>query len=290
MNVAVGVSRLGQQAEFIGRYGDDQYGQLIDQHLRNSHVKLPVGSDHKRTSTARASIQQDGAAQYQFDIDWSLDQAQEALSRAASESSAIHVGSIAAMLEPGAHAVLETVRAGHSRALISYDPNCRPSIVPDASEARNWVQAITPYVDVLKASDEDLLWLYPQRTVEQSALAFLQAGVSLLVVTRGEFGPWALNRVTAPAGVAVPAYRVEVADTVGAGDSLMAALLAALLDRGIEGEGAAQKLAELTAKELEDILNFAATAAGITVSRQGANPPTRQELLDELEKRRKKGE
>ncbi len=96
--------------------------------------------------------------------------------------------------------------------------------------------------------------------------------------------------MTARPGVAVPAYRDEVADTVGAGDSLMAALLAALLDRGIEGEGAAQKLAELTAKELEDILNFAATAAGITVSRQGANPPTRQELLDELEKRRKKGE
>ena len=278
MNVAVGVSRLGHEAEFIGRYGDDDFGSLIDEHLRASNVNLPVGADGKKTSVAQANIQPNGAAEYEFDIDWSLEQAAGELDYAARQSTAVHIGSIGAMLEPGASAVLETIATAGERALVSYDPNCRPSIVPDASHARAWAERIVPHTDLIKASDEDLLWLYPHRTVEESAKAWLKAGSSLVVVTRGSMGPWAINKATAPTGVQVPAHRVEVADTVGAGDSLMAALLAALLDRGIEGASAAGKLAALSSEELREILTFSAVAAGITVSRAGANPPTRTEL------------
>lgn len=278
MNVAVGLARLGHDAQFIGRYGKDDHGTLIDEHLRASGVHLPVGADEKKTSVAQATIGADGAADYKFDIDWSLDGAAEKLADVAAGATAVHVGSIGAMLEPGASAVLETVRKASANALISYDPNCRPTIVPDASVARTWAESIVRYSDVVKASDEDLLWLYPQRSLEESAKAWLELGASLVVVTRGELGPWAITQKTSPAGVAMPAYRVEVADTVGAGDSLMAALLAALLDRGIEGRGARATLQLMSKDELKEILTFVATAAGITVSRPGANPPTREEL------------
>ncbi len=278
MNVAVGVSRLGHEAQFIGRYGSDAYGELIEAHLKASGVILPVGADAKKTSVAQANIGETGAAEYEFDIDWSLDAAEEALREVAQTATAVHVGSIGAMLEPGASVVLATVKEASSHALISYDPNCRPSIVPDASEARAWAESIVKHSDVVKASDEDLLWLYPNRTLEESAQAWLDLGASLVVVTRGEMGPWAITRKTSPEGLALPAYRVEVADTVGAGDSLMAALIAALLDRGIEGKGSRAAIELLNKEELKEILAFAVIAAGITVSREGANPPTREEL------------
>lgn len=278
MNVAVGVARLGHDAQFIGRYGADEHGKMIDEHLRASGVLLPVGADGKKTSIAQANIGADGAAHYDFDIDWSLDAAAEKLAEVAKSATAVHVGSIGAMLEPGATTVLETVRKASATALISYDPNCRPTIVPDASVARDWAENIVRYSDVVKASDEDLLWLYPHRSIEESAKAWLELGASLVVVTRGELGPWAITQKTSPEGVAMPAYRVEVADTVGAGDSLMAALLAALLDRGIEGKGSRAKLELMSKDAIKEILTFAATAAGITVSREGANPPTREEL------------
>lgn len=278
MNVAVGVARLGHQAQFIGRYGQDDHGTLIDDHLRASGVHLPVPADRKKTSVAQATIGADGAADYEFDIDWSLDEAAETLAAAAATSDAIHVGSIGAMLEPGASTVLATVAAAAPTALISYDPNCRPSIVPDASAARERAESIVRHADVVKASDEDLLWLYPHRTIEESARAWIELGASLVVVTRGELGPWAVTQKTSPAGVAMPAYRVEVADTVGAGDSLMAALITALLDRDIKGRGSRAQLELMSREELKDILAFSATAAGITVSRAGANPPTRDEL------------
>lgn len=278
MNVAVGASRLGHTAQFIGRYGNDAYGKLIDEHLRASGVLLPVGADAKKTSVAQATIGESGAAEYEFDIDWSLDAAAAALEQVGREATAVHVGSIGAMLEPGATVVLETIKKAASHALISYDPNCRPSIVPDASQARAWAEGIVRYSNVVKASDEDLLWLYPHRTLEQSAHAWLDLGASLVVVTRGAMGPWALTRKTSPDGLALPAYRVEVADTVGAGDSLMAALLAALLDRGVQGAGARAAIELMSKDDLKEILAFAAVAAGITVSREGANPPTREEL------------
>ncbi|ORC24960.1 ribokinase [Rothia nasimurium] len=278
MNVAVGASRLGHTAQFIGRYGNDTYGKLIDEHLRASGVLLPVGADAKKTSVAQATIGESGAAEYEFDIDWSLDAAATALEQVGREATAVHVGSIGAMLEPGATVVLETIKKAAPHALISYDPNCRPSIVPDASQARAWAESIVRYSNVVKASDEDLLWLYPHRTLEQSAQAWLDLGASLVVVTRGEMGPWALTRKTSPDGLALPAYRVEVADTVGAGDSLMAALLAALLDRGVQGAGARAAIELMSKDDLKEILAFAAVAAGITVSREGANPPTREEL------------
>lgn len=278
LNVAVGLARLGHPVRFIGRHGQDEHGQLVREHLEGAGVEIPVPADERPTPVAEATLREDGAAEYDFTLDWNLDAVADQLPQLLTAAEVLHVGSIGAMLDPGAQTVLDAVRTAAPHALISYDPNCRPTIVPDASEARARAEAVVEHADVVKASDEDLLWLYPHRTVEQTAAAWLEAGPGLVVVTRGALGSWALTRATAPDGVSVPARTTEVADTVGAGDALMAGLLSALADRGVTGREAAERLGELDREDLQSILERAAAAAAITVSRPGANPPTREEL------------
>ncbi|WP_124109529.1 carbohydrate kinase family protein [Kocuria rhizophila] len=278
MNVAVGLARLGHQVQFLGRYGQDEYGHQVVEHLRGNGVRLPFEADDRPTSVAQAVLDENGAADYDFQLDWSLDVSPGRIDELLANTSLLHVGSIGAMLEPGAAVVRQALERAHRHALISYDPNCRPSIIPDSSDARARAEQIVGLAHVVKASDEDLLWLYPHRTVEDSARAWLDAGVRLVVVTRGAMGPWALSRGTGPRGVSVPAAKVSVADTVGAGDSFMAALLCGLADREILGASGASSLEQLGADEVTALLGYAAAAAGVTVSRSGAQLPTREDL------------
>jgi len=278
MNVAVGACRLGYPTNFVGHYGPDAYGESINAHLNASSVQLPFEPTAERTSVAQATIGADGAAEYEFDIEWALDAIVEELAELARTSDAVHTGSIAAMLEPGAHVVAAAFEAARDSALLSYDPNCRPTLIHDVEQARQWAEKFVSLSSVVKASDEDLQWLYPERSLEDTARAWLDLGAELMVITRGEDGPIAYSKKY-PEGISQPAYRVEVADTVGAGDSLMAALIAGLLDRGIAGPEARAKVAALAAEDIADLMHFSATAAGITVSRAGANPPTREELV-----------
>lgn len=278
MNVAVGLARLDHAVQFLGRYGQDEYGQAVAEHLRENDVQLPFSPDRKPTSVAQATVDQAGAATYDFQLDWSLDVSDEQIDRLLADTGLLHVGSIGAMLEPGATIVRKAVERAREHALVSYDPNCRPTIIPDSSDARARAEAIVASADIVKASDEDLLWLYPGRSVEDSARAWLQAGARLVVVTRGGLGPWAVTRGTGREGVGTSAAKVTVADTVGAGDSFMAALISALTDRGITGSEARAALDELDQEQVLEILNYAARAAGITVSRSGADLPTRNDL------------
>lgn len=282
MNVAVGASRLGCPTRFVGHWGDDEHGHAITEHLSNSAVQVPYTPQATRTSTAQAYIQPDGAARYEFNIDWSLAHIAAELAQLVRESEAVHTGSIASMLDPGAATVATALRQASDSALITYDPNCRPSIVGDRDAAIARAEEFVSLAIVVKASDEDLSWLYPQRSLAATARAFLELGPELVVVTRGADGPVAYSRAY-PEGIAVPAHRVQVADTVGAGDSLMAALITALIDRDISGAEARTRVAKLKAEDIADILHFSAAAAGITVSRSGANPPTRTELVAELQ-------
>ncbi len=191
----------------------------------------------------------------------------------------LHTGSIATMLAPGATAVLAAVEYAHPRATISFDPNCRPSIITDVDYARRQAEKFASLADVVKASDEDLEWLYPGVDPLDSARRWLSLGgtegPAMVVVTRGAAGPWG---ITAAGEAAYPAPRVEVADTVGAGDSFMAALLSGIVDRGLDGAQNRKDLRELPAEGLAELLAHASRAAAVTVSRPGANPPTRAEL------------
>jgi len=275
LNVAVGLARLGQPVQFVGRYGRDDYGNMILHHLRRNSVLTPLEPDSQPSSVALARLDKSGTAHYSFDLLWELPSLDRVAPRLFEDTQWLHTGSIAAMLEPGAHTVLAAVERVHPRALVSYDPNCRPTIITDRDFARRQVEKFVALSDLVKASDEDLRWLYPDRHPEDTAHAWLDKGPAMVVVTRGARGPWGVVRDGA-AEVAAPA--VDVADTVGAGDSFMAALLATLMERGLGGSGRRDALQALSAERLEEVLSLAARAAAVTVSRPGANPPTRQEL------------
>lgn len=279
LNVAVGLARLDHPVQFIGRYGRDAYGDSVAAHLRASSVMLPQGPDDLPTSVATALIDDDGAATYTFDLTWELPGLADRLGFMLQGTTLLHTGSIATMLAPGATAVLAAVEYAHPRATISFDPNCRPSIIGDVDYARRQAEKFASLADVVKASDEDLEWLYPGVDPIDSARRWLSLGgaegPAMVVVTRGATGPWG---ITAAGEAVYPAPKVVVADTVGAGDSFMAALLSGIVDRGLDGAQNRKDLRELPAEGLADLLAHASRAAAVTVSRPGANPPTRAEL------------
>jgi len=270
LNVAVGAARLGCDVVFLGRFGRDAYGELIAGHLRANAVRSVLDPDDQPSSVALVTLDETGSAQYEFQLLWDVPQLPELLPGVLRGVRALHTGSIATVLEPGARKVLAAVeRARADGVLVSFDPNCRPTITPDRDRVRASVEAFVALSDVVKASDEDLGWLYPDRSPEESAEAWRLLGPALVVVTRGSRGAFAAH---AGGAVGVPAREVRVADTVGAGDSFMAALLAGVLDL----EGA--PLAALTPEQVEALVAQAIRAAAITVGRPGADPPTRAEL------------
>lgn len=279
LNVAVGLARLGHPVQFVGRYGRDAYGESVAAHLRASSVMLPQGPDGLPTSVATALVDDDGAATYTFDLAWELPGLRERLPFMLQANTLLHTGSIATMLAPGAAEVLAAVEYAHPASTISFDPNCRPSIITDADYARRQAEKFVTLSDIVKASDEDLAWLYPGVDPLESARRWLTLGgaegPAMVVVTRGAAGPWG---ITAAGEAEFAAPRVEVADTVGAGDSFMAALLSGVVDRGLNGAQNRADLRALPAEGLTALLAHATRAAAVTVSRAGANPPTRAEL------------
>jgi fructokinase len=279
LNVAVGLARLGHPVQFVGRYGRDAYGESVAAHLRASSVMLPQAPDGLPTSVATALVDDDGAATYTFDLAWELPGLGERLPFMLQGTTLLHTGSIATMLAPGAAEVLAAVEHAHPASTISFDPNCRPSIITDADYARRQAEKFVTLADIVKASDEDLAWLYPGVDPLESARRWLTLGgaegPAVVVVTRGAAGPWG---ITAAGEAEFAAPRVEVADTVGAGDSFMAALLSGVVDRGLDGAQNRADLRALPAEGLTALLAHASRAAAVTVSRAGANPPTRAEL------------
>ncbi len=171
--------------------------------------------------------------------------------------------------------LLSLVQAARGHATISYDPNCRPAISPDVASARHQAELFVAASDIVKASDEDLSWLYPDRTPEETLQAWLNLGPGLVALTRGAAGPVI---VSGAGRVEMAAEPISVADTVGAGDSFMAGLIAGLAQLGALGAGGRRQLRALTPDQLHALAAYANRAAAITCSRKGANPPFSAEL------------
>lgn len=270
LNVAVGLSRLGVPVELQTHLGSDAYADLVTAHLAANDVPLVPGSVRDgRTSTAVATIGADGAASYDFAIDWSVGQGSVV------PPGLVHTGSIGAVLEPGGSVVVEILRAARERATISYDPNVRPQLMGERDSARDRIESLVGLADVVKASDEDVAWLHPDLSLQEVARRWLALGPALVVVTRGGEGAYA---VTAAGEVEVIAPTTVVADTIGAGDSFMAGLLAGLSDAALLGRETEADLRALAGEQLARLLGFAAACAAVTVSRPGADPPRRAEL------------
>lgn len=270
-NVAIALGRLERDVRLVTLLGDDARGAAVRAWLESSNVVVlagPTGSG--RTSSAAVTLDESGAASYVFDLDWELPAVPD------EECEVLHVGSIATVLHPGADAVLAAFEARKGKALLSLDPNARPAITPDRAGPAARVEELVALADVVKVSDEDLAWLHPDHDPVASATRWAAAGPGLVVVTRGGAGAVAVR----PGGTTleVPGVPVEVADTVGAGDTFSGVLVDALIGLGVHGTEAADALRALSDRDVLGAVTTAAIGAAINVSRPGADPPSRAEL------------
>ena len=275
-NVAVALARLGRPVKLLTQLSDDTYGQLLLAHLRDNGVDLAPGSllDCPRTSTARTNLTPAGHAEYTFDIAW---QRFTELTTYWPDPTVtcVHTGSLATVLPPGADDVSVLVHDASQSSMVSFDPNCRPSISDDSRSTRNRVEALVAASDIVKASLDDLGWLYPLRPYQDVGREWLDRGAGIVVVTMGGQGAWACTR---QGEISVGAYPVQVVDTVGAGDAFTAGLLCALGRADLLGVTRREGLRAIADNTLTDVLTFAARVAAITCGRRGADPPMLRDL------------
>jgi fructokinase len=269
-NTAKALAKLGIDTQFIDGISSDQYGQMAKDELVGSGVKLDyVKYSDKPTCLAIVSLSEPGSATYEFVIentatfDFTLDWLPEPKT---DRPSLLHIGTLATVIEPGASVLFEWAQSVAKVVPIVFDPNIRPAVTSDRERYLAQVERWVAISSAVKVSDEDIKWLYPSIEIEQVVNNWLELGPSLIVVTYGDKG---LTGYRKDEKVSVEAVEVIVADTVGAGDTVGAILVEAIVKDGLD---------TLTGSRLETMLKRAAKAAGITVSRVGANPPTSEEL------------
>ncbi|KRV49551.1 hypothetical protein AQ490_19680 [Wenjunlia vitaminophila] len=268
-NVAVGLHRLGRPVTLVTTWADDPPGELVRAHLESTGVDVRRAPDSSgRSMLALAYLDGHGSASYDFLTAW----APEELT-VPDDTAVLHTGSLAVVVEPGASAVLRLCRRTRDRPEVAVvaDLNVRPAVLPDRDAYRDACLRLAAATDVVKASDEDLAWLFGHADPVVAARTLLAAGPRLVVVTLGAAGALAVTEGTE---VRVPARRTTVVDTVGAGDAFQAALLDALADRC----GGGGRPFPATPDELTAVLSRCVTAASVTCSRVGAVPPTAEEL------------
>ncbi len=272
-NVAIGLARLSHRTQLATHIGTDPRGARISDLLLAEGVTLLPGSQRaQRTPTATALLDEAGVASYEFDLSWELDPARVS----SAGGGHLHTGSIAATLAPGAAAVAAAVAAVREHATVSYDPNVRPSLMGSPDQARPVIEGLIALSDVVKASSEDIEWLYPGKPLPQVLADWAMLGPSLVAATRGGDNALILAGGELSDRCPLPS---PVVDTVGAGDSFMAGLISGLLDGDyLGGPEARERLRFAHFDRIAAAIDRALACAAITVSRAGANPPTRAEL------------
>jgi fructokinase len=268
LNVAVGLARLGRGVDFLTHIGDDARGRRIVDYVESSGVQLVSGSlSADRTPTAVATLDENGSAQYVFDIDWELAGTPEV-----TPPLVAHTGSIASWFEPGCRATAALLDTYHPSATITFDPNVRPALIEDGDATRGRIDRLLEKCDVVKVSDEDLRWIDPNRSAKQIARTWLSLGPSIVAVTMGDRGAFAMCE----AGTArIAALPVDVVDTVGAGDAFMTGLLDALWELDLLGAAQRHDLRGIGLGALNSVVRTAALSSALTVSRPGADLPDR---------------
>lgn len=269
-NVAVALARQGVAVSFATSFAADDRGTLIRRRLLADDVALATSPYVvPATSTAVATLAPDGSATYTFDIDWQLGPVPTDPAPAVA-----HMCSYSAIVMPGADTVEKTITQLATASTITYDVNMRPTITGLGTDVVERVMRLVSLATIVKASDDDLDLLLPGRSLDDAAGILRALGPTAVVVTRGSAGAsvWLGRR-----RIDVPAPKAVVADTIGAGDTFMAGLIAALVERGLVGRGRAP-LADAANHVWADVLDYAAASAAISVSRPGADPPYRSQL------------
>ena len=269
-NTAKALAKLGIDTQFIDGISTDKYGQMALKQLHNDGVLLDfVKFSDKPTCLAIVSLNKQGAASYEFVIEGTATfdfSATWLPDPAANKPSLLHIGTLVTAIEPAASVLFEWAKKVAKVSPIVFDPNIRPAVTSDRAEYVKQVERWVSISSAVKVSDDDIYWLYPGVELDQVANKWLLMGPELVVVTFGDKG---LTGYRKNEKVAVDAKKVVVADTVGAGDTVGAILVEAIIEDGLD---------KLTGMRLSIMLDRAAKAAAITVSRTGALPPSKAEI------------
>jgi fructokinase len=275
-NVSIGLARLGAPTAYLGRLSTDVFGRLLRGHLERNGVDMRyVGSGAEHTTLAFVHAGEGQDVEYEFYLENSVDRnlaPRDLPTALAPKVEALHFGSFSLALEPGASTLEGLMKSEHGKRVITLDPNVRQRIVGDRASYRRRLEGWVAAADLVKASAADLSWLYPEQAPDRVAGTWLESGPALVVVTLGGEGSAAFGR---RASASAQAPRVEVADTVGAGDSFMSGAVAWLHHHGRLD---AQQLDAMDGAQLEDMLRYANRASAFTCTRAGADPPTESEL------------
>jgi fructokinase len=275
-NTAKALARLGFEVDFIDGISTDAYGVSAKKELSRDGVGLALSlTSDKPTCTATVTLDSKGSASYEFLIDgtatfdfsssWLPDP--ERL-----KPSVLHIGTLVTIIEPGASVLFDwAVKVGEFAPIV-FDPNIRPSVMGDRAKYAAAVEKWVSISSVVKVSDDDIKWLYPADSLDVVAHRWIDAGVSAVVITRGANG---LIGFTSSGMEEVEGARVDVVDTVGAGDTVGAIVVEGIIKHSVHG---------LQGQVLNALLHKAAIAAGITCSRAGAQPPRAHELVEAMEK------
>jgi fructokinase len=276
LNVAVGLARLGQHVAFAGKIAEDYFGHHLLQTLATEGVDTRfVSTTNAQTALAFVAMEK-GEPVYSFYGDGTADTLLTVADLPESlyqETALLHVGSISLLRGTTPATVLETVERLKGKALLSFDPNIRASLIHDEQVYRALFNRLIVLTDILKLSYVDLAWLLPGASVEESLLHLCELGPALVIITQGEKG--VLARSGYSKAFHVPTFPVTVIDTVGAGDTFCAGVLARLVDQAILSR---ERVLALTEQELRAVISFAAAAAALNCTREGANPPHSSEV------------
>jgi fructokinase len=276
LNVAVGLARLGQHVAFAGKIAEDYFGHHLLLTLKTEGVDTRFVTTTKAPTALAFVAMEDGEPVYSFYGDGTADtllNPDDIPDSLYLETALLHVGSISLLRGTTPATVLEVVERLKGRALLSLDPNIRASMIRDEQAYRAMLQRLMSLTDILKLSYVDLAWLMPGVSVEEAVLHLCGMGPALVIITQGDKG--LLARSGSSQTLHISTFPVTVIDTVGAGDTFCAGVLARLADQAILSR---EKVLALTEQQLRAMIRFAAATAALNCTREGANPPSRSEV------------
>jgi fructokinase len=271
MNVTIAASRLGGEVGFAGQISGDLFGKAIKDYVQKNKVDTSFLLEHPAPSTLAFVAEIDGQAHFTFLSNGAANTLYNPHPRPTFPDSLrfLQFGSISLLVEPTSSSIIDIVKNHRDRVTIVLDPNVRPSVTPDKTAFMKSLEEWIKLAHILKISSQDLDWLYPGKPYENAAKKYLELGAPFILITDGDKGVTLYRKNQNP--FHIPAPKVTVVDTVGAGDTFTGSLMVALLE---------YKDLNLSDDDWKNVLSFATHAAAFNCTRAGANPPTREELQE----------
>lgn len=275
-NTAIGLGRLGCRTGLMSGISTDMFGHQLMADLRASNVDTRNVIRSDRPSTLAFVKLSDGHAFYSFFDENSAGRmiAPADLPSKTDDVSALYFGGISLACGPGADTYMHFALDHADKTVVMVDPNIRPSFITDEASFRSRIERMISLADIVKVSDEDLNWIFPDTGSLEGKVVQLQSlGPSVVILTRGSSGAQAW--LADGRSIFVASEKAEVVDTVGAGDTFNAGVLANLSEAGLLTKSAIRSISE---PDIAKAIGFGARVAAVTVSRSGANPPWRDEI------------